>query len=60
MKNFEISVLTANSRYLQTAALKWVPRLPGVPHLHVNRRLQRQNGNEIYSSDLKANLKDVS
>ena len=25
MKNFEISVLTANSRYLQTAALKWSP-----------------------------------
>ena len=23
MKDFEISVLTANSRYLQTAALKW-------------------------------------
>ena len=30
MKYFEISVLTANFRYLQTAALKPLSRLPGV------------------------------
>ena len=41
MKNFEISVLTANSRYLQTAALKFLSDNSGIKfanEIHVGHK----------------------
>ena len=48
MKNFEISVLTANSRYLQTAALKEkIPRMSNMSTVQVIEIVVRKCDEEL-------------